>query len=198
VLLAASSVDVYSFDDSEDRYPETSPPGEHFLANMCERWEAEARAATKLGVRTVIMRSGIVIGRGRHSFKHLATPWKLFFRGPTGTGEQWFSWVHIDDVVAAYLWALERELEGPLNVVAPGDIRQGDFARAVARVLRRAIWANVSAERLRDNLGEFAEYLIHGRRAVPLLLERDGFRFRRADAAAALAASLEPDATPSL
>jgi uncharacterized protein (TIGR01777 family) len=192
VLVAASAVDVYPFDDEETRYAEDAAAGEHPLAELCRAWEAEARAAAAHGLRVVTLRSGIVIGRGARSFKNLATPWKLFFRGPMGSGEQWFSWVHIDDVVTAYLWALDdAEIAGAVNLVAPGAIRQGDFARAVSAVLGRRVWEPIDEPRLRAHLGGFADYLLHGRRAVPLALERAGFRFRRADAPAALAASLE-------
>jgi uncharacterized protein len=192
-LLSASSVDYYPFDLDDNRFAEDAQAGDHLLARMCVEWEGEATRARELDVRTVCLRSGIVIGRGRHSLKVMATPWKLFFRGPTGSGEQWFSWVHIDDVVAAYLFVLERELEGAVNLVAPASIRQGDFARAVASVMTRRVWEHVSEPRLRAQLGDFAEYLLRGRRAVPLRLEEAGFRFIRADAPAALAASLEPD-----
>ncbi len=194
VLLSASSVDIYPFDDDEDRYGDDASPGDHFLAKLCVDWEQEALRARILGVRTACLRAGIVIGRGRHSFMELATPWKLFFRGPTGTGEQWFSWVHIDDLVAAYLWALDGDASGAYNVVAPATIRQGDFARAVATVMGRQVWEPVSEPRLRSHLGELAPYLLHGRRAVPLRLEQAGFRFLRADAPAALAATLKPEA----
>lgn len=192
VLVSASSVDVYPWDEEDTRFAEDAAPGEHPLALVCRAWEDEARGARMHGLRVVLLRSGIVIGRGTRSFKNLATPWKLFFRGPMGSGEQWFSWVHIDDVVNAYLWALDdAELAGPVNLVAPGAIRQGDFARAVAAVLGRRVWEHIDEERLRGHVGGLADYLIHGRRAVPLALERAGFRFRRADAPAALAASLE-------
>jgi uncharacterized protein (TIGR01777 family) len=193
VLVSASSVDYYPFDDDDHRYAEHERPGTHILARLGAQWEAEALRARNLGIRTLCMRTGIVIGRGRHSFKELATPWKLFFRGPTGSGEQWFSWVHIDDVVAAYLWAIDGQDEGPVNVAAPASIRQGDFARAVAAVMGRKVWESVTADRVRNSLGEFADYLLCGRRVVPLKLETAGFRFIRPDAPAALAASLEPD-----
>jgi uncharacterized protein (TIGR01777 family) len=192
-LLSASSVDVYPFDLGDDRYAEDAPAGEHFLAGLCGHWEGEALAAREAGIRTAVLRSGIVIGRGQRSFKNLASPWKLFFRGPLGDGEQWFSWVHVDDVVAAYLHVLDGGLSGPVNVVAPGAIRQGDFARAVAAVLGRRVWNPLDADSLRELLGGLAETMVNGRRAVPLALERDGFRFLRADAPAALAASLEPE-----
>jgi len=191
-LLCASSVDIYPFDRSDDRYAEDADLGEHFLAGVCRGWEEEARAAAAFGLRVACLRSGIVIGRGSRSFKNLATPWKLYFRGPMGDGEQWFSWVHVDDAVAAYRFVLESSLDGAVNLVAPGIIRQSDFARAVATVLGRRVWTGIDEESLRHHLGEFADYIVAGRRAIPLALERAGFRFVRADAPAALAASLDP------
>lgn len=193
VLVAACSVEFFPFDDGDTRYGDLSAGGLHPFAQRCGDWELSIAEANASGTfRVVAMRSGIVIGRGARSFKNLVTPWKLFFRGPLGSGEQWFAWVHIDDVVDAYLWTLDNpELSGPVNLVAPGAIRQGDFARAVAAVLRRKVWEHVSEELLRARLGALAEIMLHGRRVVPLALERAGFRFRRADAPAALAASLE-------
>jgi NAD dependent epimerase/dehydratase family enzyme len=98
--------------------------------------------------------------------------------------------VHIDDVVAAYLAILDGGHDGPLNLVAPGAVRQVDFAHAVAAVLRRVPWEPLPAAAVRARLGPLADGLLGGRRAVPLALETAGFRFRRADAPAALAASL--------
>jgi uncharacterized protein (TIGR01777 family) len=193
VLVCASSVDLYRFDADDTRHGEDAPAGDHFLAGVCRAWEAEARAAEELGVRVAVMRSGIVIGHGQRSFRTLASPWKLFFRGPLGDGEQWFSWVYVDDAVAAYRFVLEGDLAGPVNLVAPGTIRQGDFARAVAVVVGRRVWEELDEERLRPHLGDLTDCLVRGRRAVPLALERAGFRFQRPDAPAALAASIESD-----
>jgi hypothetical protein len=190
VLVAASSVDIYPFDDEDTRYAESAAPGDHMLAEMWAETERAAAAARGLGLRVVVLRAGMVIGRGEHHFTKLVTPYHYLFRGPVGTGEQWLSWVHVDDVAPAYLAALDDAHEGALNLVAPGAIRQVDFAHAVAAVMKREPWGPISAAAVRSRLGPFADYLVRGRRAVPLALEEAGFRFRRADAPAALAAAL--------
>ncbi len=146
-LVVASSVDVYPFDDDEARYGEDAPAGEHMLATMWRAAEAEAEAARAHGLRVAIVRAGMVIGRGEHAFTQLVSPYKVVFRAAIGTGEQWLSWVHIDDVVAAYLDVLDGAggpgglgppggeakrsplIDGVFNLVAPGAIRQGDQER---------------------------------------------------------------------
>jgi uncharacterized protein (TIGR01777 family) len=189
-LLVASSVDVYPFDDDDTRHGEDTPAGDHLLAVLWRGVEAEAAVARAHGLRVVALRAGLVLTRGEHPYTQLITPMKLVFRGPLGTGEHWLSWVHIDDVAAAYLAVLDGTEAGAVNLVAPGAIRQADFAHIVAAVLKRELWSPIAVAALRQRLGPFADYLVRGRRAVPLALETRGFRFRRPDAAAALAASL--------
>jgi uncharacterized protein len=196
ILLSASTVDRYPFDDTDTRYAEGGAAGDHYFGRLAEAWEAEAFAARAHGLRVVAFRHGVVLGHGERGYRQLTSAVKLLYRGPCGSGEQWLSWVHVDDVALAYLHALDQSLEGPVNVVAPGAIRQSDFARAVSGVLHREPWSGISEERVRAHLGPFADVLVHGRRAIPLALERSGFRFRRFDLPAALAASLEGDGGP--
>lgn len=195
-LLSASTADRYAFDDGEKRYAEDAPAGDHYFGRLAEAWEAETLAARALGPRVAVLRHGIVLGHGERGYRQLTSAVKLLYRGPCGTGEQWLSWVHVDDVAAAYLHALDASLEGPVNVVAPGAIRQSDFARAVSGVLHREPWGGISEPRVRTHLGPFADVLVHGRRVIPLALEKSGFRFRRFDLPAALSASLEGDGGP--
>ena len=150
--------------------------------------ERAALGASGHDVRAVAMRTGVVLGKGGGALARMATPFKAFFGGPVGSGHQWFSWVHLDDVVGAYLAALDGTLSGPVNVVAPGTVRQRDFARALGDALHRPSWAAVPAFALRLMVGELAEYLLHGRRAVPAALEQAGYRFQHPDAAKALVA----------
>jgi uncharacterized protein (TIGR01777 family) len=135
----------------------------------------------------VLLRNGVVLGPGGTTGKML-TPFRWFLGGPIGGGRQWFSWVSLDDAVGAYLHALRSEdLSGGVNVVAPGVLRQKQFAAAVGRALGRPSWLPVPAFALRAAIGGLAEYALHGRRAVPQALIRSGYGFRHADAAAALA-----------
>jgi len=189
-LVVASGADYYPFDDSDRAYDEDAPPGDTFLAQLCVAWQKEAETARARGVRVACLRTGVVVGRGAEALARMAAPFRLFAGGPVAGGGQWFSWVHLADVVAAYLHAIDAPAAaGPLNVVAPGAVRQADFARALGAVLRRPSWAPVPAFALRLAVGELATYLAHGRKVVPAALEAQGFRFRYSDARAALAAS---------
>jgi uncharacterized protein (TIGR01777 family) len=192
VLLSASTADRYRFADGDDAHGEEAPAGEHFFGRLAAAWEAEALAARALGMRVVVFRHGLVLGRGAHGYRHIDSAAKILHRGPCGSGEQWLPWVHLDDVVAAYRFALDAAaLDGPANLVAPGAIRQGDFARAVCRVLEREPWSGINVGRARARLGPYTDVLLGGRRVVPRALEQAGFRFHRADLPAALAASLD-------
>lgn len=191
VLVSASTADRYPFDDDDTRYGEDAPAGDHFFGHLASAWEAEAERAREHGLRVVTFRHGFVLGHGERAYRQLGSAHKLLYKGPCGSGEQWLSWAHLDDVAAAYLHVLDGDLAGPLNLVAPGAIRQGDFARAVSGVLHRDPWNGISEDLVRRRLGRFADVLLRGRRVVPLALERDGFRFRRMDVPAALAAALD-------
>jgi uncharacterized protein len=195
VLASASGVDYYPFEDDlsgdgeqagDGVVTEDSPAGDSFLAKLCLEWEAEAKKAEAHGARVVFLRTGVVLGPGGALAK-MKLPFKLFVGGRIGSGNQWFSWVHIDDVVAAYLRAIDDdELSGPINVVAPEPVRNRDFTRALARALRRPAWFPVPAPAVKAAVGELGEYLTHGRRAVPQALEDRGFSFAHPDVDSAL------------
>lgn len=191
VLVSASGIDYYpldvdlgaaGLDDDGDEVDESAPAGSGFLSVLCREWEAEARQAEPLGVRVVLMRTGLVTAKpGQGSaIDRWAQVFRAFGGGRLGKGRQWMSWVHIDDVVGAYLFAIDTtELRGPVNLVAPGRMRNARFARELGRALSRPSWLPAPAPALRLSLGEFAEYLLHGRPAVPRALLAAGYRFRR-------------------
>jgi len=198
VLVCASGIDHYPFDASNETYGESAPAGDGFLAEVCIAWEAAARAAERHDVRTVQMRLGVVLGgdsesgrRGQGALALMALPFRFYVGGRIGSGRQWVSWVHVADVVGAALRALDREsLSGPINVVAPEAIRQGDFARSLARTLQRPCWFPTPAPVLRLALGGFAESILQGRCAIPQRLLEDGYDFEFPEAMGALRASL--------
>jgi hypothetical protein len=191
VLVSASAIDLYPFDESDRSYAENAGAGDTFLAQLCATWEAEAGAAEAHGLRVVRMRTGVVIGPGSTALAKMVTPFKLFAGGPIGSGRQWFSWVSLEDVIGAYLHVLKHdELAGAVNLVAPGALRQRDFARALGQELHRPAWAPVPGFALRLVLGGLADYVLNGRRAVPGVLARSGYAFRHADVAAALREAL--------
>jgi uncharacterized protein (TIGR01777 family) len=138
-------------------------------------------------VRVVRLRTGVVLGGGGGALARMTAPFKLFAGGPLGSGRQWLSWVSLEDVVGAYLHVLKHdEVTGAVNLVAPGAVRQRDFARALGHELGRPSWAPVPGFALKLAVGGLAEYLLHGRRVVPTVLSRSGYAFRHADVAAAL------------
>lgn len=185
VLVSASGVDYYPFaigidDFDDDEVTETDPPGEHFLARLCKGWEAEALAAEHFGVRVCVLRTGLALG-AEGALAKLALPFKLFVGGRLGSGRQWMSWIHVDDVVAAYVAALtDARYAGAINLVAD-SIRNADFAAALGKVLHRPSWFPTPAFTLRAALGEFAEVLLHGRRVIPRRLRELGFSHTHRD-----------------
>ncbi len=198
-LVSASGVDYYPFSvdlgaafaaDEDDDVDERSPAGDSVMARICRDWEAEARRAEKQGVRVVRMRTGIVLGSGG-ALERMTTPFKFLVGGRIGNGRQWFSWIHLEDAVAAYLFALDSEkLRGPVNLVAPEPVRNAELARTMGRVLKRPAWVPVPGFALRAAVGELSEYLLNGRRVVPAVLLERGFRFRFPDLESALVAAL--------
>lgn len=197
VLVSASGIDYYPFSedlgyslpmDEDEAIDESGPPGDTFLARVCRHWESEAMAAAELGVRVVRMRTSLILGRGG-PLDRMAGPFRFFVGGRIGSGRQWFSWVHQDDAVAAYLFAIDSDsLSGPINLVAPETIQAGPFAKALGRALGRPAWLPVPGFALKSAVGEFAEYIVNGRRAVPGGLLAAGFEFAHADVGSALRA----------
>jgi hypothetical protein len=192
-LISASGADYYpfaelaSFDDEE--VTEADPPGDSFLARLCRDWEKEARAATAHGIRVVTMRTGLVLGRGG-GLEKMLTPFKLFVGGRIGSGKQWMPWMHIDDVVAAYIAAVDDpRYDGPINLVTD-SARNADFARTLGKVIHRPSWMPVPGFAVKAAVGEFAEYVLKGRRVVPAKLRALGFTFKYPELAAALAATV--------
>lgn len=190
VLITASGADYYGFAnrqlDDDDPVTEGDPSGDEFLARVCKAWEKEAAAAAPLGIRVVRMRTGIVIGRGG-ALDRMLTPFKMFAGGRIGSGEQWFSWISLDDAVRAYLAALDDpQYTGPINLVAPESTRNRDLARALGKSLGRPSWLPVPGFALRAAVGELATYLLEGRRVVPAALSRLGFEFQHPTLASAL------------
>lgn len=179
VLISASAIGLYG-DRDEEVLDEDAGRGSGFLAEVCGQWEAEAARAETLGVRVVQLRLGLVLSRGDGVLARLEPIFRLGAGGPVGSGRQWFPWVHIDDVVAAILWALDREeSRGAYNVVAPGVVRQAAFARALGAALHRPALLPTPSFVLRLAFGDLAdEALLASQRVVPRRLLEEGFSFR--------------------
>ena len=192
-LITASGIDYYAFADhtrsfDDDEIIERDPPGSTFLARVCSNWERETYVARAAAVRTVQMRTGVVLGKDGGALPLLAKQFKFFVGGRLGSGKQWWSWIHLDDVVAAYVAATsDARFVGPYNLVAPETCRQRDFARALGHALHRPSLLPTPEFALRAAVGEFADYLLNGRRAIPDALQKIGFQFAYPTLATALA-----------
>lgn len=186
VLVSASAVGYYGH-RGEEELTEDAPPGEGFLSGVCVQWEAAASEASSSGTRVVLLRTGLVAGRGGGFLAPLSRLTRFGLGGPAGSGRQWWPWVHLDDVVGLILHALDNEaVQGPLNVCAPAPARQREVASALGRVLHRPAFAPAPAFVLRRVLGEFATELLNSRRALPAAALASGYAFSHTDLDAAL------------
>lgn len=186
LLLQASAVGYYG-NAGEGELDESAPPGDDFLAQVCREWEASTAAVEALGVRRVLLRTGLVLARDGGILPVMLLPVRLFVGGPLGSGRQAVPWIHIADEVAAIRFLLEHEdAAGPYNLTAPHPSTQAEFTRAAARVLRRPYFFPTPAFGLRLLLGEKASLVLEGQRAVPRRLLEAGFAFRYPEVEAAL------------
>jgi uncharacterized protein len=186
VLVSVSGVGYYG-DTRDVPVDEGSAAGSDFLAGVCVDWETEARRANDFGVRVVTPRLGIVLADDGGALEKLLTPFKMFAGGPVGNGEQWFPWVHIDDVVGLILHAIEtQELHGVVNAVSPGLVRNRDFAIALGEALKRPARFAVPGFVIKLALGEFGETLLGGQRVSPRRTLESGYSFIYTDIQTAL------------
>ena len=177
-LFCSTSAPGYYGPRGDEELTEASPPGQDFLARLAQDWEAEALKARDLGIRTVITRFGIVLGKEGGMLGQLVPVFKSFVGGPVGSGEQWLSWIHQQDLVQAYLFVLEHpDLAGPVNFTSPNPVRNRDFAQALGRVLSRPSFMPAPAFMMRLMLGEFAEVVLTGQKILPERLLAAGFQF---------------------
>ncbi len=170
---------------------EAAPSATGFLADLCRDWEAEAMRAESAGIRVAIVRVGFVIGPGAHILRLFTLPFRLFLGGPIGSGDQWMSWVHVDDVAEIFaLAAVDPRFEGPVNAVAPEPIHERDLASAVAGALRRPSWLRVPAFLVRLVMREQATLILDSRRVAPARLAALGYRHRWTELQTAVADAL--------
>jgi len=177
VLLSTSAAGYYG-DGGEVEKTETSTHGDDFLARVCRDWEAEADRASAKGARVVLMRFGVVLGKGGGALATMKTPFQLGLGGPIGSGKQWFPWIHLDDLIGAILFLLSaEECRGPFNFAAPEPVRQKDFARQLGAVLHRPAFLPTPAFVMKLALGEFGRSLLQGQKVLPKALSDSGYLF---------------------
>jgi uncharacterized protein (TIGR01777 family) len=180
VLVCASAVGFYG-DRGDELLREESPSGQGFLPEVCREWEDASRIAGDAGIRTVNIRIGLVLSAKGGALAKLLTPFKLGLGGRIGSGQQWWSWIHVDDVVGGIHHAMRSEsLAGAVNLVAPNPVRNAEFTRVLASVLGRPAFFPVPEFALRMAFGKMAagELFLSSQRTEPGKLLAEGYEFR--------------------
>ncbi|MGJ3250233.1 MAG: thylakoid membrane protein ThyD [Elainellaceae cyanobacterium] len=177
VLVNSSAVGYYGTSETAT-FTEASPPGQDFLATVCQKWEAAAQQVKDTGARLVILRTGIVLGMGGVIAK-MVLPFQFFAGGPLGSGQQWFSWIHRDDLVNLILQALTQpEMEGVFNATAPNPVRMKQFCQTFGDVMKRPSWLPVPDFALELLLGDAAQVVLEGQQVVPKRTLESGFKYQ--------------------
>ncbi len=191
ILISASAIGYYG-PHREEPLDEEAPPGADFLAQVCAAWEAEARAASELGLRAVQVRTGVVLDRHGGALAKMLPPFRLGVGGPVAGGRQYISWIHGADLVGMMLAALtDDSWSGPINATAPEPVTNAEFSHALGRVLHRPALLPVPAFALRALYGEMAEIITTGARVLPAKALMLGYGFRHAQLEEALRSALE-------
>jgi uncharacterized protein len=185
-LICGSAVGYYG-SRGDETLTESSPPGSDFLAEVCQAWEKAAEDATALGMRVVRVRTGLVLDARGGALPRMLPPFKLGVGGRIGSGRQWASWIHLDDLAGIFQFALTHPIQGAVNGVTPNPVTNADFTRALAAVLKRPAIFPMPVAALRLMFGEMSEVLLASQRALPKAAEAAGYRFRFLHVGAALA-----------
>ncbi|MDP3720923.1 MAG: TIGR01777 family oxidoreductase [Anaerolineaceae bacterium] len=175
-LIQASAIGYYGI--GADEKDESAAPGKDYLANFAVRWEDSTKEVESLGIRRVIIRTGIVLKNGEGVLPQLMLPFKLMVGGPLGSGEQVYSWIHIRDEAAAILYLLEKtDLNGVFNLTAPRPMRNSEIGRVLAKAMKRPYWMPVPGFVLKLVLGEMSTLVLDGQKVIPKRLLESGYIF---------------------
>ncbi len=178
VLLQASAVGYYGDTDDEE-IDEQHAPGTGFLADLSQEWEDASAAVKEVGTRRVVLRLGVSLSVEGGMLPRVVLPFRFFAGGALGSGRQWVPWIHIADTVRAMEFLIaHEELSGPVNVSAPNPVQFSDLASAIGKSMRRPSVFRVPSWVIRAGMGEMADVVLHGQRALPTRLTEAGFEFR--------------------
>lgn len=186
VLVSGSAIGYYGTSETT-AFDESSSSGTDFLAQVCQSWESEAQKVTEYGVRLVILRIGIVLANGGALGKMIG-PFKMFAGGPIGSGKQWFSWIHRDDLVGLIAQAVEdSSMSGIYNATAPNPVRMGKLCQTLGEVMNRPSWLPVPDFVLEVMLGDGAIVVLEGQQVLPKQTQQSGFSYKYPELKPALA-----------
>ena len=177
VLVSASAIGFYGTSETAEFYETSEPIKQDFLSQVCQGWEKAADKVTSYGTRLVIVRIGIVLGMGGAIAK-MITPFRLYAGGPIGSGKQWFSWVHRDDLVSLFIQGLTDEnMAGIYNGTAPHPVRMSELCEALGKVMNRPSWLPVPDFVIETLLGDGAIVVLEGQKVLPERTQATGFAF---------------------
>jgi uncharacterized protein (TIGR01777 family) len=180
LLINASAVGYYGFRQDED-LDESAEPGDDFLARLCRNWEAEAVKAESAGIRVIRARFGIVLGLGGGALGQMLPLFRRGLGGPLGSGGQWFSWIHMADLVDAIIFFISRpNLSGAFNLTAPQPVTNKELARALGKALGMPSFLPAPGFMIKAVMGEFGDVLLKGQKVLPKNLLQAGFKFQYA------------------
>ena len=187
MFINASAIGYYGSSLNDTFTEDSTSSEENFLTIVAQKWEEEARLAEELGIRTVMARIGLVLDKTEGALPKMVMPYKLFAGGNLGSGEQWYSWIHIDDLTSLFLFALEHEnIKGPFNITAPTPLRMKDFGKVLSKVLQRPHYLPAPSFALKVLLGEMSILLLEGQKVIPEKALNHGFQFKYGKLEAAL------------
>ena len=177
-FFSTSAVGYYGFHEDEE-LTENLAGGNDFLARLASDWEQEAMRAQNKGARVVITRFGIVLGKNGGAIGQMLPLFKYFLGGPLGNGRQWFSWVHMQDLVEAFIFLLQHtEISGAVNLCSPQPVRNSELGKAIGKVMHRPSFMPTPGFMIKLILGEFGSVLLKGQRVIPRRLLDAGFKFK--------------------
>ncbi|MFB4165956.1 TIGR01777 family oxidoreductase [Alteribacillus sp. JSM 102045] len=168
IFINASAVGYYGTSKDITFTESSNPEGRNFLQNVCEKWEHEASKAVSLGVRTVYARFGLILDDKEGALPKMMLPYSFFAGGPAGSGEQWYSWVHLKDVVEMLVFAIEKEIvNGPMNVTSPNPEKMKNFGKKLGGIISRPHWLPAPSFAIKTLLGDMSVLILEGQKVLP-------------------------------
>lgn len=180
LFISGSAIGYYGVGESDDSINEDAQGDESFASQLCQQWEAVASEAKTLGIRTCILRTGIVLGKGGGALKKMLLPFRLGLGGRIGKGSQWMSWIHIEDLIGIILYCIDHdEVNGAVNGTAPNPVTNAFFTKTLGKVLKRPAVFPMPAIVVKLLMGQMGEeLLLAGKKVLPVKITKEGYVFK--------------------